>query len=50
MFADVILKLIEMPELRKQMGEKARERIIRNFSVDRYVSEVEKVFAEVSGH
>ena len=50
MLADAILKLIEMPELRKQMGEKARERVIRNFSVDRYVSAVENVFAEVSGH
>ncbi|MBA4322720.1 MAG: glycosyltransferase [Odoribacter sp.] len=50
MLADAILRLIEMPELGKQMSEKARERIIRNFSIDRYVSEVEKVFAEVSGH
>lgn len=50
MFADSILKLIENPELRRQMGEKGRKRIIENFSIEKYVRGVEKVFDEVLGH
>lgn len=50
MFADSILKLIENPELRRQMGEKAKERVIRNFPVEKYVNDVENVFAEVLEH
>ncbi|MBI3378883.1 MAG: glycosyltransferase [Nitrospirae bacterium] len=48
--AAAVLGLIENPALRKQMGENAKERIIRNFSIERYVSGVEKVFEEVLGH
>ena len=48
--AAAILRLIENPALRKQMGEKAKERIIRNFPIEKYVNDVENVFAEVLGH
>lgn len=47
LFADAILKLLENPDLRKQMGEKARKRVIENFSIEGYVNGVEHVFAEV---
>ncbi|OGL45854.1 MAG: hypothetical protein A2W05_02470 [Candidatus Schekmanbacteria bacterium RBG_16_38_10] len=48
--ASTILRLIENPALREQMGEKAKERIIRNFPVEKYVNDVENVFAEVLRH
>jgi glycosyltransferase involved in cell wall biosynthesis len=48
--AGAILRLIQNPALRKQMGEKAKERIIRNFPVSKYVNDVENVFSEVLGH
>lgn len=47
LFANAIVKLIGNPDLRKQMGENARKRVIENFSVDRYVSGVNKVFEEI---
>lgn len=50
MFAAAILKLIEAPELRRHMGEKARERVIENFSIEKYVTGVENVFEEVLEH
>ena len=49
-FADAMLRLIKNAEMRKQMGEKAKERIIRNFPIEKYVNDVENVFAEVLGH
>jgi len=48
--ADAILRLIENPTLRERMGEKAKGRVIRNFPVEKYVNDVENVFAEVLGH
>ncbi|HBR21115.1 MAG TPA: glycosyltransferase [Nitrospiraceae bacterium] len=48
--AGAILRLIENPTLRERMGEKAKERIIRNFPVEKYVNDVENVFAEVLRH
>ena len=48
--AGAILRLIENPILRERMGEKAKERIIRNFPVEKYVNDVENVFTEVLGH
>lgn len=46
-FADCVLKLIENHELREQMGEKARRRVIENFSIKKYVAGVENVFEGV---
>jgi len=46
-FADCVLKLIENHELREQMGEKARRRVIENFSIEKYVAGVENVFEGV---
>jgi len=48
--ADAMLKLIEDPALRKKMGEAARERVIKNFPVKKYVANVEEVFAGVLEH
>jgi len=44
--AEKILLLIKNPELRKQMGEKGRERVIKYFSIEHYVKGVENVFEE----
>lgn len=46
-FADRILKLINNLELRVQMGERGRKRVIEKFSMKQYVEEVEKVFEEI---
>lgn len=46
-FAEKILLLIKNPEMRKQMGEKGRKRVIENFSIEKYIEGVEKVFGEV---
>lgn len=46
-FADRVLKLIENHELRGQMGEKARRRVVENFSIEKYVAGVENVFEGV---
>ena len=46
-FAGCVLKLIEDHELREQMGEKARRRVIENFSIEKYVAGVENVFEGV---
>ncbi|MCL5791383.1 MAG: glycosyltransferase [Deltaproteobacteria bacterium] len=48
--ASAILRLIENPALRKQMGEKGRKRVIENFSIEKYVDGTENVFAEVLGY
>lgn len=50
MFANAIVKLIENPELRRQMGELGRKRVIENFPIEKYVKGVEKVFTEVLEH
>ena len=48
--ANAILMLIRNPALREQMGERAKERVTRDFPVEKYVNDVENVFAEVLGH
>ncbi|OGW31406.1 MAG: hypothetical protein A2X54_03100 [Nitrospirae bacterium GWF2_44_13] len=48
--ADAILRLIENPEMRKGMGKKAMKRVIRNFPIEKYINDVDDVFAEVLGH
>ncbi|MEM3369882.1 MAG: glycosyltransferase family 4 protein [Candidatus Micrarchaeia archaeon] len=45
-FANCILKLIKNPELRKQMGEKARKRAIEKFSIEKYIAGVENILKE----
>ncbi|GBD96431.1 MAG TPA: glycosyltransferase family 1 protein [Nitrospirae bacterium] len=47
MFADAILKLVENPELRMLMGQNARKRAIKKFSIEKYVKGVQRVFAGV---
>jgi glycosyltransferase involved in cell wall biosynthesis len=44
-----ILRLAENPELRQEMGEKGRLRVIENFSMERYIRGVDNVFGEVLG-
>ncbi len=46
-FANCVLELIDNHELRKQMGESARKRVIENFSIEKYVAGVENVFKGV---
>lgn len=46
-FAEKILTLINDPELRKKFGECGRKRILENFTIDKYVKGVEKVFEEI---
>ncbi len=46
-FANHLLKLIEDKKLRIEMGKKAKERAIQHFSIENYISGVEKVFLEV---
>jgi glycosyltransferase involved in cell wall biosynthesis len=48
--ADAIFKLIENPEMRKGMGERAMERAVRNFPIEKYINDVKNVFAEVLEH
>lgn len=45
--ADYILKLVSSPSMRKEMGQAGRKRVIKNFSVEKYVSGVSKTFSEV---
>ena len=45
--ANALLKLLDSPELREQMGQKGRKRVIERFSIERYVAGVENVFEEV---
>ncbi|GER93556.1 glycosyltransferase family 1 protein [hot springs metagenome] len=47
---NAILKLIQNPDLRNQLGEKARKRAIEHFSIEKYVTGVEKIFEEVLNH
>ena len=46
-FADALLRLADDGDLRVRMGTAGKDRILRNFSIDRYVSGIEKVFSEV---
>lgn len=48
-FTEKISLLIKDPQLRKKLGEQGRKRILKNFSIEKYVEGVEKVFAEVLG-
>lgn len=48
--AGAILRLIENPEMRKGMGERAMERAVRNFPIEKYINDVDDVFAEVLEH
>lgn len=41
-----MLSLIENPEIARNMGEKARERIIENFTLARHLKEIEKTVSE----
>jgi len=46
-FIDTILDLIEDPEKRKSLGEKARRYVIENYSWDKVAGMYSKVFAEL---
>ena len=45
--ADGIIKLIENPELRKKIGEKARKRVEEKYSIKATVDLLEKTYSEV---
>jgi glycosyltransferase involved in cell wall biosynthesis len=44
--AAAIVRLIEEPKLRQEMGEKGRERFLKYFTVDVMARETEKVYEE----
>jgi glycosyltransferase involved in cell wall biosynthesis len=46
-FAAAIGKLMDDPELRRQMGEKARDIVFERYTIDKYVRGVEEVISEV---
>lgn len=45
---EAILKLIENPKLRSSFGKNGYERAIKEFSADRYVQNLEKLFIDIS--
>ena len=47
MLAEKVSHLIGSEKLRKEMGDKGREKVIKNFSMDSYVNGVSKVIDEV---
>ncbi len=46
--AEAVIRLHREPERRKKMGIAGRERVIRAFSVERYVREVEAIYRDLS--
>jgi len=46
--AEYILRLVKNSDLRKQIGKKAREKVIKKFDVRDYVKHIEEVYEEVS--
>jgi len=47
--SECILNLLSSPQLRRQMGEAGRRRVIENFSIEKYVNQVSSVIKEVVG-
>ncbi|MBI4843561.1 MAG: glycosyltransferase family 4 protein [Nitrospirae bacterium] len=47
-FGKALIKLITDDDLRIRFGERGRRRVIDNFSVGRYIKEVENVFDEIA--
>jgi glycosyltransferase involved in cell wall biosynthesis len=47
LLANALIYLIEHPEERKRMGEKGKERVREKFSLEKMLSEIEKVYDEV---
>lgn len=45
--AEAIERLLETPELRRSMGQRARDRATRKFSVDRFANNVAGLYAEI---
>lgn len=45
--AEKIQILIDQPQLRKQMGEKGRQRALRHFTAERYCRDVENLYLEL---
>jgi sugar transferase (PEP-CTERM/EpsH1 system associated) len=44
LMSEAIIKLIESPELRKKMGEKGRERFLKNFTAEKMVQNTENIY------
>ena len=47
--AEAMLRLLDDPELRIQLGEKAREKVIGRFSIERAVADYRQLFKDVLG-
>ena len=46
-FARAIIRLIENPELRKQLGEAARKKVIEKFSIQEYIKKMEELYKKL---
>ncbi|MDP6388194.1 MAG: glycosyltransferase, partial [Candidatus Pacebacteria bacterium] len=46
--ADYIFKLTSSHAMRKKMGEAGKKRVINNFSIEKYVSQVSAVFSDLT--
>ncbi len=47
--AETIIELIDHPDQCEQMGQQGRERAERQFSIHRYVADLEKVYSDILG-
>jgi glycosyltransferase involved in cell wall biosynthesis len=47
--AECISSLLSSPNLRREMGEAGKKRVIENFSIEKYVNQVSSVIKEVVG-
>jgi glycosyltransferase involved in cell wall biosynthesis len=47
--AEVLLRLVRQPDLRRRIGQAARRAVLERFSVETHVLSVEKVLAEIAG-
>ncbi len=47
--ADAVMRLINNPGLRSEMGHNARKRVLDAYLIDKYISGVETVFEEILG-
>lgn len=47
--ATAVISLLQSPELRKRMGEAARQRVTRFFNINNTVDKIEKIYRQVIG-
>jgi glycosyltransferase involved in cell wall biosynthesis len=45
--ADKIIYLMEHPELAKEMGKRGREKMVKEFSLDKVLKDMKKLYREI---